>query len=342
MANDAAAEYKELGNINYKSKAYQQAADLYTKAIELDLSSAVLYSNRSSAYLQLGDLRLALEDARKATSLKPDWEKGWFRTGAALQELGWLDEALRAYQSALDCSPANQEIVSTIRALKVQQDALTKQQQQQRQQRQQSRLMSTAYVGVRDPAAWADGLTPAQQTEWLVDCYRMRVDDDYCQGGCLTCYLHGLYDPDATNDTVAEDFLIFCKLTVKAGALPQLWDWHALLRKAQALLPHAFEKSDAQDKYGSENIFAGMILPGRSLRYTAQVVYGTDCFSRDSAADEVSARLANEAEQLRALVMGKWGSLVEGQGSSLFDDVGGVQLWQQLHRNLPTQYNTEA
>jgi hypothetical protein len=38
------------------------------------------------------------------------------------------------------------------------------------------------------PDGWALGLTQAQQQEWLVDCYRMRVDDDYAWGGC---HLHG-------------------------------------------------------------------------------------------------------------------------------------------------------
>ena len=31
--------------------------------------------------------------------------------------------------------------------------------------------------------AWAHGLGVAQQHEWLLDCYRMRVDDDMCWGG---------------------------------------------------------------------------------------------------------------------------------------------------------------
>jgi hypothetical protein len=38
------------------------------------------------------------------------------------------------------------------------------------------------------PDGWARGLAKAQQLEWLVDCYRMRVDDDYAWGGS---HLHG-------------------------------------------------------------------------------------------------------------------------------------------------------
>jgi hypothetical protein len=43
-------------------------------------------------------------------------------------------------------------------------------------------------IKVAGPANWAVGLTKAAQAEWLVDCYRMRVDDDYAWGGCN---LHG-------------------------------------------------------------------------------------------------------------------------------------------------------
>jgi tetratricopeptide (TPR) repeat protein len=41
-ATDAAA-YKEQGNEKYKTGEYQQAAELYAKAIDLDPSNAVLY-----------------------------------------------------------------------------------------------------------------------------------------------------------------------------------------------------------------------------------------------------------------------------------------------------------
>ena len=42
---------------------------------------------------------------------------------------------------------------------------------------------------------------------------------------------------------------------------------------AKGLLPYAFEKSDAKEKWGSENVFAAM-TGGLSLRATGEVVYG--------------------------------------------------------------------
>jgi hypothetical protein len=43
--------------------------------------------------------------------------------------------------------------------------------------------------------------------------------------------LHGLYEPGADPDAICKDFLLFCKLAVKAGVLPQPWDWALFLKK---------------------------------------------------------------------------------------------------------------
>jgi hypothetical protein len=119
---------------------------------------------------------------------------------------------------------------------------------------------------------WAKGLSADKQREWLCDCYRMRVDDDMCWGGG---FLHGLYARD-DGDLISSDFLIYCKLSVKHGVVPRSWDWAAFLRTATALLPYAFEKQDAKEKWGGENVFAA-VMGGRSLRATAEVVYGNSC-----------------------------------------------------------------
>ena len=107
------------------------------------------------------------------------------------------------------------------------------------------------------------------QREWLVDCYRMRVDDLYVWGGGD---LRGLYAQAAGGGGSASgDFLLFCKLAVRHGVIPDGWDWAAFLATAKGLLRYAFEKSDGEEKYGQENVFA-VAMGGRSLRYTAEVV----------------------------------------------------------------------
>lgn len=63
-------------------------------------------------------------------------------------------------------------------------------------------LPANGVKGIPGPAAWSQGLNSCQRHEWLVDCYRMRLDDDYAWGGCN---LHGLYDPDHSPMSVMQD-----------------------------------------------------------------------------------------------------------------------------------------
>ncbi len=53
------------------------------------------------AYHQLGKYNEALADAIRATEVKPDWAKGYFRKGAALQALGHHEEAFQAFYECL-------------------------------------------------------------------------------------------------------------------------------------------------------------------------------------------------------------------------------------------------
>jgi len=151
-----------------------------------------------------------------------------------------------------------------------------------------------------------------------------------CAGRPAGGNLHGLYDPEANKDTIAEDFLVFCKLAVKHKAIPPGWSWDKLLAKAAELLPYAFEKSDAKEKWGRENIFSAL-MGGRSLRYMGEVVYGcsmTASIGMGGESDSVALQELNEQ------VLGQWRALVSGAGSELFDDVGGVQAWKKLHSKL--------
>eukprot|EP00808_Paulinella_micropora_P004861 g46328.t1 len=150
------------------------------------------------------------------------------------------------------------------------------------------------------PAAWARGLAPDKQREWLVDCYRMRVDDDYAWGGGN---LHGLYDPEYTAQSIAGDFLTFCLFAQKRGCIPHPWDWPAFLKTAAKLVPFAFEKSDAQEKYGSENVF-NVMMGGRSLRATGEAVYARGVMEGQAAAFETepSQKEREKDIELRAQV----------------------------------------
>jgi len=56
---------------------------MYSKAIELNPTDHVLYSNRSGGYASKEEYDKALEDASKCVEIKPDWAKGYQRKGLA-------------------------------------------------------------------------------------------------------------------------------------------------------------------------------------------------------------------------------------------------------------------
>lgn len=72
---ETANDFKELGNNFFRDGNYKEAVLNYTKAIKISPNDAVLYSNRSYAFLRLKQLYYANEDADKAVQLKPDWPK---------------------------------------------------------------------------------------------------------------------------------------------------------------------------------------------------------------------------------------------------------------------------
>ena len=112
---------------------------------------------------------------------------------------------------------------------------------------------------------WARGMDRNMQMEWLVDCYRMRLDDEMVWQNSIRP--GSLYDQSAAGE-IAQDFLVFCCLAKKKGALPEKWSWPEFLDVAVGLLVFKFEKSDAKIKYGGENQF-DLLHGGRSLRWVA-------------------------------------------------------------------------
>ncbi|RYR73833.1 hypothetical protein Ahy_A02g008350 isoform H [Arachis hypogaea] len=108
---------KDQGNEFFKSGKYLKAAALYTQAIKQDPSSPTLYSNRAAALLQLDKLNKALDDAEMTIKLKPEWEKGYFRKGSILEAMKRYDDALAAFEIALQYNPQSQEVTKKIKRI---------------------------------------------------------------------------------------------------------------------------------------------------------------------------------------------------------------------------------
>eukprot|EP00392_Amoebophrya_sp_AT5.2_P007031 g7043.t1 len=190
------------------------------------------------------------------------------------------------------------------------------------------------------PQAWLRSLSAKEAPEWLVDCYRMRVDDDYAWGGGD---LHGLYEIHDCEDAaerasvVCEDFLVFLKAGVRNGAAPKAFNWRECVgRHAPELLPYAFEKSDAKEKWGGENVFSALVGGGKpSLRMVGEQVTGCGVqYGSGQKGNAISpfyeGTVSPDDIRSELRLPGDFGSVP----SAVFDDVGGKALWMSLFEKL--------
>ncbi|CCG82906.1 putative Heat shock protein [Taphrina deformans PYCC 5710] len=116
----SAAALKAQGNTAFAAKDFPTAIDLFTKAIEVDASNHVLYSNRSACHASLKHFDQAVKDADKCIELKGDWAKGYSRKGAAMHGLGDLQGAVDAYEKCLELDPSNAQAKSGMESVDAQ------------------------------------------------------------------------------------------------------------------------------------------------------------------------------------------------------------------------------
>lgn len=179
--------------------------------------------------------------------------------------------------------------------------------------------------------------------EWIVDCYRMRVNDDVEWGSMK---VHGItqiaFQTEDMNGPqlskkektfiITKDFLFFLKLAVRNQVMPESFPYPLCLGYfAPNLLHHPFCKQDAKDKWGGENIFS--IRP--SLRRTAELVYGLSCMCEYNDQD---AQAQGELAQQQVMAdidvqLGDHQDLSESN-PGLFENVGGKTEWVSMMKLL--------
>ncbi|XP_051116909.1 uncharacterized protein LOC127241754 [Andrographis paniculata] len=86
---------------------FAQAINLLSQAIDLKPFGGVhiMYKDRSSARLAMGDANGALEDAKEASSLAPHYPEAYICEGDALMDLHQFDTAEKSYSFALNLDP---------------------------------------------------------------------------------------------------------------------------------------------------------------------------------------------------------------------------------------------
>jgi len=120
-ANDKvqAEKFKQAGNAQMSSKNYDAAIESYNKAVSLDPTNPVYYSNRAAAYSSKGDHLAAVGDAEKAISLDPKFVKAYHRLGHAQYSLGDFKASSSAFERGLKLEPGNAGLKSGLQNAQV-------------------------------------------------------------------------------------------------------------------------------------------------------------------------------------------------------------------------------
>lgn len=104
---DHAKEAKAKADAAFKKNDWRDAVVYYTRAIGHTPEDEKLYSNRSACYGKLKKFEKALTDAKKCSSLDPNWPKAYFRLGQGLRGLQRFEEAIVAFQDGRFRDPTN-------------------------------------------------------------------------------------------------------------------------------------------------------------------------------------------------------------------------------------------
>jgi tetratricopeptide (TPR) repeat protein len=98
--------YNSRGHANLWLKNYSNAAQDFSRAIELDKKNAGYVDNRTTAFFALGQLDLALEDANRAVKLAPKQAFVYRARGILFGELKSYDKAINDMTIAISLDHA--------------------------------------------------------------------------------------------------------------------------------------------------------------------------------------------------------------------------------------------
>lgn len=113
-----AEEYKSKGNVAINSKNYEEAIRWYTEALKLSSNgpnSHIYYCNRAAAYCYANLYLEAVDDCQSCIALSPDYVKAYSRLGLSNFFLERYDEAVEAYEKAVELEPDNKSSKDSLR-----------------------------------------------------------------------------------------------------------------------------------------------------------------------------------------------------------------------------------
>ena len=98
-SKNIAKQLKEIGNKVFGEKKYAEAEKYYSKAIELNIGSRPLWTNRAACRNTMKKFEEAISDCDTALSIVPKCTRTITVKGKALSGLSRFDEARECYES---------------------------------------------------------------------------------------------------------------------------------------------------------------------------------------------------------------------------------------------------
>jgi len=97
--------YQQALRIDEKPEHYDEAEHLYTRALQLDPSLAIAFTNLGNVRYRRGDHAGAEKLYRRALACEADQPEAHYNLGYLLLERGEAGESLRFFERALDADP---------------------------------------------------------------------------------------------------------------------------------------------------------------------------------------------------------------------------------------------
>ncbi len=109
-AEGNATYYYLQGLLADNQKNWNKAADLYSKAIELDSTYGDAYMGLAGVYYSLGDYQLELKNYLAATAVDPNNSDAYYYLATAYEDVAQYDKAFDAFKKAIALAPDDKDI----------------------------------------------------------------------------------------------------------------------------------------------------------------------------------------------------------------------------------------
>lgn len=100
--------YFDRGKKEYKTQNYEQAIELFSKALDADPENAYIYYERGLSYFHLTKKGLALVDFDKAVELQPENPFRYSSRAFVRDACGDIDGAIKDYKKAIELDPMDE------------------------------------------------------------------------------------------------------------------------------------------------------------------------------------------------------------------------------------------